>query len=66
MMKENGDSDLLSAHHHRHDHRHQHHIDLLNIIARFSTSWIEILFFLFITPLLMSSTFTFKVIYVDD
>ena len=35
--------------------------DLLSIIAKFSTSWMEILFFLFITPLRMSSTFTFKV-----
>ena len=32
--------------------------DLLSIMARFSTSWIEILFFLLITPLRISSTFT--------
>ena len=32
--------------------------DLLSIIARFSTSWMDILFFLLITPLRMSSTFT--------
>ena len=54
------------------DHHHHHHgedgddeeendDDLLSIIARFSTSWMEILFFLLITPLRISSTFTFKV-----
>ena len=56
-------------HHHHHHHHHgddgddeeENDDDLLSIIARFSTSWMEILFFLLITPLRISSTFTFKV-----